>query len=103
MRMKTKISVCECKVWVCVLSSLNTWEVDSSVNRCTRGHRGVDQVRILQPEPSSERAWVRPTKRHPLPVSESSDICHHRPEVCQVSQRLTTTEETQAVCADVTK
>lgn len=60
-------------------------------------------MRILQPEPSSERTWVRPAKRHPLPLGQPSGLCHHGAEVCQVSQRLATAQEAQVVCAEVTK
>ncbi len=63
----------------------------------------MNQVWKLQPEPSRKGTWVRPTKRHPLPVGQPSFFCHHGAEVCQISQRLATTEEAQVVCAEVTE
>lgn len=78
-----------------------TWEVNSGVNRCACCNRGVDQVWILQPEPSSERTWVRATKGHPLAVCQPPGLCHNSAEVSQVSQRLATAEEMQVVCAEV--
>lgn len=98
--LKTNVTV-KC-VLLCLVPP-HTWEVNSSINRRTCCNRGMDQVWVLQPEPSSERTWVRPTKRHPLPVGQPSGLCHDSAEVCQVSQRLATAEETQAVCAEVTK
>lgn len=80
-----------------------TWEVDRSINRCTCSNRGMDQVRVLQPEPGSERAWVRPTECQPLPVGQALVLSYHSAKVSQVSQRLTTAEETQVVCAEVTE
>lgn len=88
----------------CVKSDcLRTWEINSGMNGCTRGYSGVDQVRILQPEPSSKRTWVRSTECHPLGVGQPTSLCDRCSEVCQVCQRLAAAEETQAVRAKVTK
>lgn len=80
-----------------------TWEINSGMNRSTRGHSSMDQVRILQPEPSSKRTRVRPTECHPLGVGQPPCLCDHCSEVRQVCQRLTAAEETEVVCAEVTK
>lgn len=79
----------------------HTWEVDSSVYRSTSGHRGVHQVGVLQPEPSSQRAWVRPAESHPPAVGQPSGLTHHCTEVSQIGQGLPAAEEAQAVCAEV--
>lgn len=63
----------------------------------------MDQVGVLEPEPCSERTWVRPTECHPLPVGQSSSLCYLSSEVSQVSQGLTTAQELQVVSAQVTK
>lgn len=83
--------------------SVPTWEVDRSVDRCTRGYRGVNQVRVLQPEPSSERARVRAAERHPPPVAQPPGLSDHGAKVSQVRQRLAAAEEAQVVGAQVTK
>lgn len=82
---------------------LRTWEINSGMNGCTRGYSGVDQVWILQPEPSSERPWVRSTERHPLGVGEPVSLCNHCSEVRQVCQRLPAAEEAQVLRAEVTE
>lgn len=73
------------------------------MNGCTRGYSSMDQVRILQPEPSSKRAWVGSTKCHPFGIGQPTGLCDHCSEVCQVCQRLTAAKETQVVRAKVTK
>lgn len=82
---------------------LCTWEINRGMNRCTRGYSGVDQVRILQPEPSSERARVRSTECHPLGVGQPVSLCNHCSEVRQVCQRLPAAEEAQVLRAQVTE
>lgn len=83
--------------------SHHTWEVDCSMNWCTGGHRGMDQVRVLEPEPCRKRTWVRAAERHPLPLGEPQGIRHDSSEVSQVSQCLAAAEEAQVVCAQVPK
>lgn len=63
----------------------------------------MHQVGELQPEPGCQRAWVRSAKRHPFPVGQPSALAYYRTEVCQVSQCLPAAEETQVVCAQVSK
>lgn len=87
-------------VWA-AWATVNTWEVNGGVDGCTRGHRGVNQVWIFQPEPGGEGARVRASERHPLVVSQPPGRGHHGAEVSQVCQRLATAEEAQAVCAEV--
>lgn len=84
----------------CSVSS-PTWKINGGFYWCACCDRGVDQVRILQPEPSGERTWVRATKCHPLAVCQPPGLSHDSAEVSQVSQRLATAEETQVVCAEV--
>lgn len=91
--------------WMCALrhhaTPSPTWKVDSGEQWCTRGHRGMHQVRVLEPKPSSQRAWIRAAECHPLPVCQPSGLSHHSTEVSEVSQSLPTAEETQIVCAEV--
>jgi len=81
----------------------DTWEVDGGLDGCAGCHGGVDQVRILEPEPGGEGARVRAAERHPLPAGQPAALRRHGEEVSEVGQRLATAQETQAAQAEVTE
>src|SRR4029434_10007781 len=71
------------------------------MNRSAGCYGSCHEVGVLKAEPGGQRAGIGAPKGHPPAIGQALRRRDNRAEVGEVSQRLTTTEEVQVCCTEV--